>query len=348
MKENPQQKTIYPILGMARSGTSAIARGLQALGVDLGAELVPADQKWNAKGFFEDNDIVYKINRSVLNIFGDMWPHINDSKQLYLDHEENLKGLKRYAIDLLKLRMANTDHWGFKDPRTAQMLPFWQEIFGIISVEEKYIIALRNPLASAHSYQRVSGEDLEVGLLLWLAHLVPAIEQTQDKLRVMVSYEYMMQDPRYQLSRIQKALNIPLPINKHEIDVYVNEFLDKDLQHYAHNEDDFKSDQSASVIPLCMKMYAFFTRIARDDVAFDSEEFKAEWKNLKAEFDQMHPIYGYMNTLLKRNKALSRELRDTHKSLPWKLIFPLRILDDALRQFRKKSRQKKRLMKSYG
>ena len=41
------------VLGMHRSGTSALARGLRVLGIALGDDLLPA-HPCNPKGFFED------------------------------------------------------------------------------------------------------------------------------------------------------------------------------------------------------------------------------------------------------------------------------------------------------
>ena len=46
------------VAGMHRAGTSAIARGLAVLGFDLGPRLMSADVRMNARGFFEDVDIV--------------------------------------------------------------------------------------------------------------------------------------------------------------------------------------------------------------------------------------------------------------------------------------------------
>ena len=47
---------IIAVLGMHRSGTSAVARGLKALGVDLGENLMPPVEGNNEKGFWEDRD----------------------------------------------------------------------------------------------------------------------------------------------------------------------------------------------------------------------------------------------------------------------------------------------------
>ena len=51
-------RRVYVVAGMHRAGTSVVARALQALGVDLGAHLMSADVRMNARGFFEDLDLV--------------------------------------------------------------------------------------------------------------------------------------------------------------------------------------------------------------------------------------------------------------------------------------------------
>ncbi|MHB0874384.1 MAG: hypothetical protein ACYC1J_13295, partial [Acidithiobacillus ferrooxidans] len=58
------QKQLLVVLGMHRSGTSAIARGLQALGASLGDALLPAGFD-NPKGFWEDRDML-RINEALL------------------------------------------------------------------------------------------------------------------------------------------------------------------------------------------------------------------------------------------------------------------------------------------
>ena len=55
------------ILGMHRSGTSAITRGLQVMGVSLGNNLMPPMEDVNAKGFWEDIDLV-ALNVEILNV----------------------------------------------------------------------------------------------------------------------------------------------------------------------------------------------------------------------------------------------------------------------------------------
>ena len=62
------RKKIIVVLGMHRSGTSAITRGLQTLGVNLGSSLIPPDDN-NEKGFFEDIEI-NSFNNQLLSALG--------------------------------------------------------------------------------------------------------------------------------------------------------------------------------------------------------------------------------------------------------------------------------------
>jgi hypothetical protein len=340
-------KNVYIVIGMARSGTSAIARGLKALGIDLGDRLIAADQAWNAKGFFEDTDIVYSVNRGVLTLLEHAWTNTRDAYQRH-KNTAGMGEMRQAAAHLLRQRIANVNHWGFKDPRTSMLLPFWKEVFTALHVTDRYVIALRNPLASAYSYRKVTGVDIEEGLLLWLMHLIPAIDETQDKARVMVSYELMLQDPHKQLLRMHDALQIPLPLNLKEISEYSNEFLDQGLRHHEHHDDELLSHPAALAFPLCARAYKLLQKVAHDQITLDSPEFMAAWHGIKNEFNAMQPLYTYVGSLLNRNKAVVRENRKISKSLPWRLIYPLRLVDDALRSMRRVTRKRRKLAKIHG
>ena len=57
------------ILGMHRSGTSALAGLVQLLGVNLGEDLLPAMPEVNEKGFFEHQEIL-DIHEDLLKSLG--------------------------------------------------------------------------------------------------------------------------------------------------------------------------------------------------------------------------------------------------------------------------------------
>ena len=342
MHQLSQQKNIYVVLGMARSGTSVITNGLKTLGIDLGEKLYRADER-NPKGFWEDEEIVYKINENALLLLNHPWMSIRLLKKCELVNNPVLQALQVAAVQLLSHRFKTTDHWAFKDPRTVTLLPFWQSVFNVLGMNEKYVIVLRNPLGCAHSYQKLAKQDVEIGLLLWLMHLISAVEETWERKKIIVSYELMLDNPQRELVRIHHDLSIPFPLNHETIEDYAKQFLDKKLHHYVFNLAELKSHPAIAVVPLCVKVYELLLQLAGDEITFDTLSFQTAWKEIKKEFTALYPVYSYINTLLQRNKQSQKTLHTIRKSLPWKISYPLRLLDDTLRTGRKKRRAENKL-----
>jgi hypothetical protein len=268
-----------------------------------------------------------------------------DRKQ-QLDH--TLDAIRQSTIHILKERFANTDFWAFKDPSTIKLLPFWQAVLSDLNIQENYVIALRNPLSVAASYKKLTGSDMEIGLLLWLMHIIQAIDETQCKKRLIVSYEQMLQNPKAQLGRIKNYFTIPTIVSPAEIDVYANAFLDKKLHHYDYSHEAFVSHASIKIVPLCLQVYHLLILLAEDKISFDQKEFTSQWSDIKAELEKIHSIYCYIDTLLKQLNILKRNLNTIQKSIPWKLLAPIRKIDDLLRTRRKKGRESRRISKAYG
>ena len=84
------------ILGMHRSGTSALAGVLHHLGVELGKDLMPPGKDDNPKGFFENNK-VYSINETLLEHLNSTW----DSPFLLPNEWWTQEELFRYKQDIL-------------------------------------------------------------------------------------------------------------------------------------------------------------------------------------------------------------------------------------------------------
>ena len=114
------------VLGMHRSGTSAITRGLQVLGVGLGDDLLPA-QKDNQKGFWEDTDL-NKINEELLHALGADWHTLRPISANDLAGPD-IHDFHNRALDIVRRRCRENTIFGFKDPRTAVLLPFWRGVF---------------------------------------------------------------------------------------------------------------------------------------------------------------------------------------------------------------------------
>lgn len=342
MTQAEKRKQVYVVLGMSRSGTSAIARSMQVLDIALGNHLIKADER-NPKGFYEDADVLYRINRGLSRAIDRQWLAFDCAESKRLLAEPVVQQFEQLATALVQDRLQVQANWGFKDPRTDSLLPFWRGVFQAANVEDNYIIAMRHPLAAAYSNQKFIGIDLETALLLWLKHMVAVINGTAGKRRVLISYENLMQSPRMQIQRLHQQLAIEQPLAEDKLSLYVDGFLDHKLNHHQYTDAESAADPAMKVVPLCRRVYTFLLRAANDQLELASDTFASEWAQIKADYMQMQPAYAYIEALIEKNKELQREIRSTHKALSWKITFPLRRVERVLRIRRRIHKEKSRL-----
>jgi hypothetical protein len=263
------------VLGMHRSGTSAITRGMQALGVYLGDDFLDP-QPDNPTGYWEDINI-FEINERLLGVFGLKWEDvglINDD--LWQDTE--VDALREEAIEYLSAQFTSHPLWGFKDPRTIRLLPFWQPILQALGVDESYVLAIRNPRSVADSLKQRQGIDAVTAHLLWLIYLVPNLGKIANRPFIVADYDLVMADPRSQLERIANGLKIPLnEASRTGIEKFANEFLDPALRHSFFDASDFERD--LNLPPLSREAYLWLRRLATDGIPADSPRFWTVWEN---------------------------------------------------------------------
>ena len=184
------KRQLVVVLGMHRSGTSAITRGLTALGVELGQTLIPAMPD-NPSGFWEDRDIT-NLNIELLRHLGHDY-HSSLVPILESDlASERMSAFRLRAVELLRQKTAANAIFGIKDPRTARLLPFWQAIYDHLGFIVGYVIAVRNPLSVARSLNVRNEFESEKSHYLWLEHMVPAVLETSSARRVFVNYDNLM------------------------------------------------------------------------------------------------------------------------------------------------------------
>jgi len=114
-------------LGPHRSGTSACAAGLEALGADLALPGNYANSE-NARGFFEQPEIVDFDDR-LLAALGGAWdaPLFDCAAATARAPEGQLETLKAEARALISRLYGHGRIAAMKDPRLCLLLPFWVE-----------------------------------------------------------------------------------------------------------------------------------------------------------------------------------------------------------------------------
>jgi len=266
------------LLGMHRSGTSAIARGLGALGVYLGNDFLDA-QPENPTGYWEDKGIV-TLNERLLGALGLTWDDTSPVDRRAFERRR-VRAIRRDAIRYLNRMFTPAPLWGFKDPRTIRVLPFWQRALRDCEVEDSYVIAIRNPRSVAASLFARQAMDADAAYRLWLVHMVPFFNDVIGKPFVVVDYDLLMRDSRAQLERIGRRLGVPFEAGSLEIDAFVSGFLDAGLRHSVFEPGDF--DDGSAVARLTRDAYLRLYDLAADRAGGGpGASLQADWSEFQA------------------------------------------------------------------
>jgi hypothetical protein len=268
------------LLGMHRSGTSAIARGLGALGVYLGNDFLDA-QPENPTGYWEDKGIV-ALNERLLGALGLTWDDTSPVDRRAFERR-GVRRLRRDAIRYLNRTFTSAPLWGFKDPRTIRALPFWQRALRDCEVEDCYVVAIRNPRSVAASLFARQAMDADAAYRLWLVHMVPFFNDVIGKPFVVVDYDLLMRDSRAQLERVARTIGIPPNPNTSEIDSFAGDFLDARLRHSAFSRDDLEDATEAA--RLAKDTYSLLHGLAEDRP--DAGAFWSAWEGIRARFEAL-------------------------------------------------------------
>jgi len=292
-------KRIIVVLGMHRSGTSALTRSLATFGIGLGERLNPGNFA-NPKGYWEDEDIM-AINEAILQRLGTSYHGLGliAPPSLLTDA---FADLRQRAADVLRANFANTPIWGFKDPRTPRLLPFWQAVFDELGLRTDYVISVRNPLSVAQSLLKRDQFAPVKSHYLWLEHLLGALAATRNARRIVVDYDRLLTEPEAQTLRIGRALDLPAP-SADELQAYATEFLDPGLRHTQYSIDDLRADED--VPEPVVKLYALLQELAvRDGAVADDADVQEALDAIRAAWDKLRPLLAYVGQGDNRGQSL--------------------------------------------
>ncbi|HCS65071.1 MAG TPA: hypothetical protein DIW64_13940, partial [Cellvibrio sp.] len=224
-------KKLIVVLGMHRSGTSAVIKALSCLGVSLGDDFMPAG-KDNPKGFFEDKDI-NQLNIEMLGAIGQHWFSLSLVTESDLEKLVTLGYLER-AIELLTKKMAEVPAFGFKDPRVSKLFKFWRMVFSRIDCDVRYVFCLRHPLSVARSLRERNSTPIHKGYLLWLSYNLAIVAEAQNLSLIGLDYDQLMEQPLVALQQLAERLE--LNVDLHASNQFATEFLDQTLRHSRFDE----------------------------------------------------------------------------------------------------------------
>jgi hypothetical protein len=309
--DNAERRSLVVVLGMARSGTSAITRALPVLGVRLGDNLMEPLPGINEKGFWEDLDI-YQLNIELLRELQTDWQS-HGPIPLQTMPAEKLASFRLRASALLRERTADAAPFGFKDPRTSRLLAFWRPIFDHLGLDQGYVISLRDPLSVARSLAKAWGFGTEKACYLWLEYVVDAVAGSRGARRVVVDFDALIADPVGQVQRIASTLDLPLSDPQSpEWREYTHAFLDESLRHARFETEDLRLDPA--VPQDAIDAHSMLRRVSADELSIDDPEVAALFDRLRDSLKRMAPALMQMRRQDETIGSLTQTVaaRDAH------------------------------------
>ncbi len=218
------------VLGMHRSGTSAMARVTSLLGAEL-PKVVMGPSRGNERGHWEPERLVACHDR-LLETLGSRWNDWQslDKADLPADKLADFKGELSGLIDA---DYPESSFFVLKEPRLCRLVPFYAQLLREKGIEPRYLLAVRNPLAVIHSLSDRDGIWPGRVALLWLRHALDAEYATRNASRAIVSFEHLLLDwrPAMQRAGARLSLRWPRPLDDAAADITA--FLTGEMQHFA-------------------------------------------------------------------------------------------------------------------
>jgi hypothetical protein len=330
----PSNNLAIIVLGMHRSGTSALTAAISMLGITPGTNLQPPEVEVNAKGFWEHTDIV-SLHDQLLEALGSSWHDDRPLPDQWWKSPDVIK-FRQNILDILHRDFSCESMWLIKDPRMCRLLPLWRDVLRELACQPKYILVLRHPGEVALSLRKRDGLTEEQTCLLWLVHMLEAEYWTRGQTRVLVSYNCLLEDWQREATTIGQNLGITWPVSVEAATTSINAFLDPSLCHYAgHTE---LPDHPAC--RLALKVFEQLSALRPDPSRLDQLHSQvmeliaviSPWSKRLQLINRQNYNLRYSNAKLDlENRALRMEVARIKSTVSWRITKPLRGLWNVLR-----------------
>jgi GT2 family glycosyltransferase/glycosyltransferase involved in cell wall biosynthesis/chromosome segregation ATPase len=212
------------VVGMHRSGTSAVTRLLNMMGLYFGPEgLNTGYNQENPKGFWERKDF-RALNDRTLSAGNGSWYRLTRFSLEQIPADER-KSIDEKASELI-LELDAHRPWVLKEPRFCLLMDIYRPYLEAPIA----VMTLRNPVEIAMSLETRNDFPVPFGLALWELYTRSAFLQTKGMKRIVVEHAELMRDPVATVKKLYQQLQdlnvgpIRLPL-EHEITSFIEPTL---------------------------------------------------------------------------------------------------------------------------
>jgi hypothetical protein len=277
-------RTAILVLGMHRSGTSALARITNFLGATLPRHLLPAN-KTNPRGHWESAPLV-ALHDQLLTALDSSWDdwRTPGSRWKESDAAGRFAGRLRMVIDE---EFGNAPLIVLKDPRICRTLPYWMSILEKSGIRSAPVIIVRNPLEVAESLRARDRMSFEKAMLLWLRHMLDAEFETRHLARNIVTFDALLEDWKLLAAQTAGRLGISWPRQPGDAAHDVREFLDLELHNHRATQAELEAHTE---VPNWVKTaYRALTQLCDEP---KGAEPKRELDRVRHAFSESAKIFG--------------------------------------------------------
>lgn len=293
----PKRQAIL-ILGMHRSGTSALSGVACTLGAAAPHTLLPANFA-NPHGYWESLPLVQAHNE-LLTSAGSSW---DDWRRLdprwYQSAEAQF--FRNRLKDIVESEYGEAPLLVVKDPRLCRFLPFFLSVLEDMAVAPVALFSIRDPLEVAFSLRRRDGFPITKSVVLWLRHVLDAELHSRQMPRCFVAYGSLMQDWRLQMRRASEATGIVWPTDPEMSAPSIETFLAPALYHEKSRLEDL--EKHPDLLFLAAETYQLL--VAASDRGAD-RDLLDRIDGVRAKFDEASDFFG---AILRTEEVASQQLR---------------------------------------
>ncbi|MDE2517132.1 MAG: glycosyltransferase [Rhodospirillales bacterium] len=330
-------KRVVLILGMHRSGTSALTRALALAGANLPEDMLPPSAD-NPDGFFECRPVVL-AHEDLLAELGLGWDTEPPVPATWFASPAAAGYAHRIGA-VLEQELAGKTDLLLKDPRMCRLMPLWRGLCAARGIAIAAVLTVRHPLEVAASLAARNGMPTHRALLLWLRYVLEAEAGSRGVPRCVVTYDALMADGIGTLRRIGDALAIGAPGGASIQTEEVGRFLSGGRRHHRAGADELR--EAPKLARLIEDVYAALHHAAATGSAPDAAAFDAFTDRLEdaamlfaACVDDWRAALAELSSV--RTQALAREaalhaaleeanatIRGIRHTWSWRLTMPFR------------------------
>ena len=307
------------VLGMHRSGTSALARVLNLVGYAAPKNLIKAN-KTNTSGHWESNRIA-RLDDLLLEDLGQSWFSWQPASLLDISTRRKAEFLED-VISTLHSEFSDAEYAVLKEPRICRLAPLYITALNNAGITLRVILPLRNPLEVMHSLQTRNGLSQIEAALLWLRYNLDAEYNTRDQIRCFVTYEQLLDGRVTCVRHIEGALDTNFPVPASDVAPQIENFLSEGLRHHTFKTTDvvhndvtrgWVSDAYAALLILCENPQSEHARVTLDRVRNALDQATPMLIAAIADKEEAHQ--AAQNKLIEERDAFERRATEEHARL---------------------------------